>query len=1559
MEGVSFTLDDTAEETGVTFENKPVIATEEAKVRAEQAQVAFGNSVRLDPQEMQNVIEFDGTDNSYREILQQIETDAMSSEKESLLNETLQQKDDIGFASASQIDPSTLARPTETNIEEAYASNMLDVGEAVVNEELPPTSAVPALREWAENNVFDVAISKQAMARIEKQDTGNPLGDIADFAQVVIPFRQGAILSNEVEGETGGKFLEGTGANMLKQIAYIKGIEDKAERKRVFNETVDKIAESSLDSAYEFARNYSEITDESANYITLFTEGMDLLDVATLGGVSAVKGLAGLSKGLVKGIAKKNPVKGIAEETVDSAGSVAVSLSRKGDTTKTAAEVEAGELYDTYFTVFNPERIFTGDTNLAAGAQQMIREHLKHGTDEVSEKLRSANFGVDRVSPLELKYAVEATQAQIRQDYRGLRFVNVSDTSKLNPATNTYSIAMDIGKKDGSLWASEAAAKNYASKFVKLKTDDYEIFEQGGKWGIRIEKDIDEFAGFRKAMQEGAIETTETFNDSLPNLFLGRLRESSSVESKGAFDTKLASLHGAQDMYKTFQVVSKPYFDLMKRKEDYAELGKVFNYLRETVDTKTGKVGRWAEDAGDFENLFFWINNKMPTPEQHLAYWSYRQASDIEKVLADTSRHATYLRLGAQKVSTSGKMGKNKIDISGNMRILDRERETVDLGGKDDFFKMAIIDKDGNIKVTSNKGQLDDLNQALSNNWEIAKAVEGGGVKVGKQRVHYILSEAGLKKDRLKMSDTGTGYTGGGHLMNEHPFYVKIANISDDVYTGDDVLVNAFSLQQARDIAEDFNKAKKMFWAGDDSWRTFARDRLPFMEPDDLEKFLQVRRGDVDAVGLRAGQKYSDAGNLPKNVLKYDNSKFDEIGDYERRFAEERTNPDLKVMREETKGKYTVETAPKLDAGAALQKGMNVAVTARMQKDSLVRGVSGWVKQFDKVLNKEKWTPEKIWQDPMGFLNDDDVYLSAISEVAKWKAETARQAMLRQIDYGTATGRVVDMLGERIQEIMHGRGQTRLIPLHRLPSIKDPLVFSRALAYNAYLGLFNIQQIAVQGIGTLHLAAVAPQYYTRGVAAAMALRSATYTSRRNILSHFGKNFSKHTGLSADEFAQMATDMRTSGWSEMGGSMAQIADDVTGALMQGKVDKFLDWGRVIPTSIDRFHRLAAWSVAWMETKAAKKGATNFSRQELTDILRRANVLSGNMSSANNAAWQRGALAPATQFMTYPLRIMEQVLPGLAGRGDLTRAEALRVVGTQSFIFGLPMGGAGAAFSLWSFDDTIREQAYKQWGVEIDDSYAEWLMDGVPSTMLEWITSSEGLKDGIDIDVSRLALGQESIFQRAISGDLSIGEFFAGPAGAFITGAAKAGIVDPVWNAYVGATSTDDYDYYPIAMDDFAEAARQISTIDVAFKSRDALFRGVWTSRTGKDETEVGFGEAMLNLVTGGTPQDVTLSRLRRGIMYEDKQRDTAARKIVVDLYAKGLKAGQDSASRRSFFGQAKAVATYYNLDSMTLHRLMVQAGKQTGMRADAIEELFYKDGIKRGRIDTGVKLGDNK
>lgn len=1561
MEGITFSSEEVVD-SGISFENKPVIPSAEAKVKAEQVQVALGDSVRLDPQEIQNVIEFDGTDNNYRDILNQIEVDALEAERIKILKESLDQNKPEDFVAGSQVNTREIARSRETNVEEAYAENILNTSEAILAErDAVPSTSLETLRSWAEDQGFNIALSKQAQARYEEEDTGNPLGDIADFTQGLIPFRSGALLSNAVEGFE-GKFFQGTGQNVLDQIAYIKSIEDKAERKRVFNETVDSIAEGSLDAAQEFAHYYTSLTDSDATTLTIMTEGMDLLDVATLGGTaaltSALRGTTGLTKGILRGMARKDVVKGIVEETADSSGSVAVSLARKNDTTKTPTQVEVGELYDTYWTVFNTDRILTGESNLNAGAQQAIREHLQYATSEMAEKLRSQNFGVDRVSPLELRYAVEALQAEIRQDFKGVRFADIGDAPVLNPETNTYKMSFLIARKDGSLFPTEAGAKTYAEKFIQLKTGDYNIVEQGGKWGIRIEKDVPEFAGFQRALQEGAIETAEKFNDSLPNLFLGRLRESASVEGKNPFNTKLAALHGAQDMYKTFEVVAKPYFDLLKRKDDYDELGRVFSYLRETVDAKTGKVGKWANTDAEFEDLFFMQNGKLPSTEQQLAYWSYRQASDIEKMLADTSRHATYVRLGAKRVSVSGKMGKEKVDISGNMRIVDKE-EGVQLGGKDDYFKMAIIDEKGNIKVTSNKGQLDDLNRALTEDYEIAKAVEGSGILVGKQRVHYVLSKKGFKKDNLKLADTGTGYTGGGHLVNEHPFYVKIANISDDVYTGDEVLVNAFSLKHAQEIAGNFNEAKRIFFSGDNGWEAIVKDKLPFITPEDFKSLIATRRDDVDAVGIRAGQKTVDSKPLPRNVKRYDNTKMDELGDYERRFAEERTNPDLKVMREEVRGKYTVETAPKLDPALALQKGMNVAVTARMQKDSLVRGVSAWTKQFSKHLDTNKWTPEQIWRDPMGFLNDKDVYIKNAWQddaAGRYQAETARQAMLRQIDYGTVTSRATQMMTERINTILHGRGQAPLPGLHRLPSIKDPLVFARAVAYNAYLGLFNIQQIPVQAIGTMHLAAVAPRYYTRGLAAAMALRSSTYTTRQNILSHFGKSFSKATGLKADEFVKMAQDMRTSGWSEMGGSMAQIADDVTGNLVQGKVDKFLDFGKVIPTSVDKFHRLSAWSVAWMEKQAAK-GSTDFTREELSDILRRANILSGNMSSANNAAWQRGALAPATQFMTYPLRIMEQVLPGLVGKGDLTRAEAFRVVGLQSMLFGIPLGGAGAALGpIWNFDESIRESAYKQWGVQIDDSYAEWLMDGVPSTLVEWLTSSEGLKDGVDIDLSRLSLGQESIFQKMINNEISWSEFFGGAAGGFIGGLAKAGIVDPAFNALIGATSTQDIDYYPIMKQDFEEAARMVSTIDVAFKARDVLFRGVWSSRNGVDETEVGIAEGMAALLSGGTPQDVTLSRLRRGIMYEDKERDAKVRKLIKENYSKGLKAGDDYHTRRAFFAQAKALAEWYQVDEMQLMRMLTAAGKEQGMRADRIERMFYEDGIKRGRIKSPLALG---
>lgn len=1539
--------------TGMYFQAGEPVTNKEAAFKTDMIQVAMSDKHPIDPYEVKNKLMFDGDDSPYRYALQEREAAAFEQYRVELMNEALQDKDKDGYLDATFIDPVTQARNVETILEEEYGKKVLDTVEMVFGEEVLRKAEASKegfaeyldARDFAENTLFNQTIGRELLAKYEEEDTDNPLGDVFDFSiNAFLPFYQGADTSNVVSEEFDKSFLELTGNNVQRQIDYINSIEDKAERKRVLQETVENI--SSLDNKQEFLRTFMLNSDSRANEATLFT---DVVDVLTLGTSKlAIKGMKGIYKTVGRGLLGKDPTKSVGEALADAPSSISSSLARNNDPNLPTPSREAGEMLDTMFSIYNDPRVLQGAESLTQGSQLRVREQMSEGLRETIEKLTSAATGAQRQSPIQLMEDVRQTLDELRGDFGGLTIMDVRPERSMEYTgpTNTYKANIFVTRPDGQAFPTKGAAEAYAKDFVGIKTNDYEVVQDAAsqKWSIKVSRDVDEQRGFLASMRDKPIEADEKFSTSRAASIVGRLVNTSLTEGKGLQGAKLTAVHGSQDWWTTFANIAGPHFNL--RKNESQELVKVFEHLQKRKDVNTGMNPGWYDNAEDFELGFNLINGKNPTEAQHMAYWAYRQAMDTEKALMEFSRLATYRRLGGRRIEIPLRDEKGK-EVLSNINasvVSDKTQFAQDWVRGNRYARVAIVDEKGKVKMSStSKG--DDMEAVLSDdNYDIFWVIEKHGAKVGGDRKANFVAvpKDKYRKHNLTLKDTSAGYAGGHHLIHENPYFVKLGKFDkENVYSGDTVLVNAHSMDQAKRIADNWNEATSKFLRGDEAGARLIVEgsddvpaKLPFMTWDDFVKNMDGAAEDVPAVASRAGTSWVDnvpnLENLGGRIVP--DRKLDRLADYERAFSESRLNTDMQIMKEEAGGKWKVESAPTMNPTDAMQRGLQRAITARMMKDSLVRGTRNWAKQF--ASDKVRWSPERIYSDPIGFITADpkDIYTANAyrNRLEGWfsNAEAARNALARQIEQGTATSRFTSYVNEKIHEAMFGKGQ-KPIPIWEAMRTKDPIAFSRTVAYNMYLGLWNIQQVAVQMSSTAIAASIAPSVYPQGIAAAMALKATMYNSQKAIHLHFGKHFSKFTGLTKEEFAEMASDLRTRGWSHMGGTMAQIADDVTGSVVQGKTEKLLDWGRVIPQSIDRFHRHTGWAMAWIEAKK-RLGRTNFTAAELEGILARANTLSMNMSAANNAAWQRGVFAPAAQFTTYPLRVMEEVLPSLVGRGNLSRKEAARVLLGQTMLFGIPAGTLGTALgpvAPVNFKEEFTKAAIEA-GLKPNEGALEAFGDGLLSSLTEYFT-------GEDVDFTRLSLGGEGIFAKLWDEGLSL-SFIAGPGGSALLDLA-GGTTKAMRNAFYAEAD----DVYPVLREDMEMIARSIASVDVGFRLKDIIQRQVWTNRKGEDLTDVGSLEGVLTVLAGATPGDVALSNTLRTLMYERKLSDTEARKNVEEFYARGMRA-KNPEDRRAFWALAKHYGYAQGFSPRDNYNAMRKAQENTKTRTDRLIDMFNID-----------------
>lgn len=1556
---MDFVLQEEANKNGMSFSTEKGVSSALAKEKAKQIVVATKNP-EMDVDEVAESIQFSGTDDPYRKSLRETEVGQLTDTKSSLLNEYAATKREDDFVNTSMVDPGVVATPEGINIEKAYADTMIDIAKVLTPKaeydaedgQGKIEEALERMEEATRTEALDITFARDKLVELEELDTGNPIGDVLDFAQQMIPTRAGALVSSEVEGyspDSASELLT-SGRNIEGQIKFIKAIKDPVERKRVFNETVDEIATSSLDTAQIFAQAYIGFTQTESFTETMFNEGFDILSIGSFPFRAAGRGLKKAAKytglhssaeyhnSILRGMSKKDPVRGIAEETVDTTAASAVSIARNASEELTPEARVMGELYDTAFTVWNPERANAGG-NLTGGARARLSEHLQNSASEASAFLKSVNTSVTRNAPVELQMAVEAEFKQIRKDYTGHGVMDIVEEPVFSPQTDSYVIRGFIGRKDGSVFDTQEAATKYAETWIAEK-GAYEVTPQGKGWVISIERDLPELTGLKEALQKGLFDPANSYKDTAPNLILGWLRNNADLEGAGVNSARLTGIHGAQGLYRTFSSIAEPYFQLKNSRWKTEEYQPLVRYLHH-YQKKPGAQSKWPANFGEFEDTFFELNGARPTLDQSMAFWAYRQASDFEKVLADTARHASAVRVGGRKVSfdLKGKNGATKVE--GTIRNLGNEEFIDKMNTRSNVL---FVKADGSHRFISNSERgtfAGELVESLRNSdTQAMQALEKNGLKVGDKRVHYIVTERDFKVDRLTSRDTGTGFAGGGHAINEYPNFVKIPQVEDGIYVGDISVLNAKSIKHANQQAEVLNRAIRAYRNDDDAWRTIIARELGEMTPDDFEDLMAKVpvgfEGNNAAVGVRAGSAASDAMKFPENVFIPRDEGLDLLGDYERRFAKEREGTDLKILEEENGTLYR-QDAPLLDPGESLQVGANVAVTARFQKNAAVRALGTWSNQFAGLTSR---TVDDIMTNPMEFLHDPK-YLPSVKadRTREWvKAENYRRSILRMVETGTPVSRLVNFVNQKMIDQFPSLGKkNEVVPLHKLFTVRDPILFARSLTYNLTMGLYAVDQIAVQSVSAFNLASKSPKYFMQASTAGVALRAAMFSTRPNILKHYGRTYQKFTGMSADEFLEMAQAMRDRGWGEMGGSQTML-DDVTysnieaggiaGNLAAGRPGKALsaviDKGRFIPENIDRHHRLAGWAAAWMEKRAAL-GRTKFSRSEIDEIFHRADFLSDNMSAAQNAGWQRGITALPTQFITYPVRVMEQTFPALvfSPNARMTRGEAARLLTLQTALFGATAGGIGTAIGpVWSVDQSLKKY-FDEKGIDISEGWMKVLFDGIPSAIVKEVA-------GWDTDLStRLSIGGNTGFvQELMTGNQSFFENAIGPSwntfeklGGSIKGTGLRAYTNFVYGE-------EDESYIPVHKDDWVEFLRTIKTFDLGFRAQGIIAANKWTSRTGEELTDIGTEEGLLTMLSGGSPREVTQMWLRRATVADRNASVATVNNQIKDFYSKALKS-DDVDTQRAYFAQMDIWRKAFGVDPVRFNRIMVGAVNELG------------------------------
>lgn len=239
-----------------------------------------------------------------------------------------------------------------------------------------------------------------------------------------------------------------------------------------------------------------------------------------------------------------------------------------------------------------------------------------------------------------------------------------------------------------------------------------------------------------------------------------------------------------------------------------------------------------------------------------------------------------------------------------------------------------------------------------------------------------------------------------------------------------------------------------------------------------------------------------------------------------------------------------------------------------------------------------------------------------------------------------------------------------------------PDVALRSFAFDLKMGLFNIDQLIVQGSAALSIMAISPVHGLKAAASYLPMRIAMINRNPEVLKALYKRSKAFIGMPEKDFLEVVDYMYKSGRFQVNQNISEI--NSTYDMTRGVIRNIRETGRVFFNEGDRIGRLMATNVAYRDFRKAYPTldiSTESGFRIMDDyITKRSDTLTMNMSRASAAGWQQGFLSLPTQWLGYQAKLMENIFFSR----NLTAAEKTRLGLSQIAFFGaagLPFASTG--------------------------------------------------------------------------------------------------------------------------------------------------------------------------------------------------------------------------------------------------------------------------------------------
>jgi hypothetical protein len=958
-----------------------------------------------------------------------------------------------------------------------------------------------------------------------------------------------------------------------------------------------------------------------------------------------------------------------------------------------------------------------------------------------------------------------------------------------------------LGRRGGNGgFVSSSAAKGQATR---MGIPDPVIFQGvDTQWYIRKQFSVDErnFMAINgeKATQSGPISTF--------------LRSSASLQDE-SLQARAVQAGFHQSRYRRMiKRLAKPIGDLSKKSK-----------LAVEAVWEEGNIAQKWFSPNEFAAAFNRLNKRMPTQAEYLGYKTLQQINDFDYFMHN---HDLYLKRSTDGWVT-GQVDSIDFSVLPTNMMPVKQVSSID--------NMVIYDLGNNQVIEGKLTNLASVQERLRSGEELFKLTDTIDTLDG--AVGYIIGKRGMVKTSV-LKYNQLNYSAGGHRLYVGRYFIKQAQVGKTA-TGITVIKNPKTFAVAR------TRVEATEWA--DRWNDMITTYLKYVKnPAAMEREMveALARGGFDD-GLEAFEKMVKKEKLDGEhrfevafdreepsaykTLRNRSDVYDQtspIGPHESywevsgRMYYSRKGPPLLGPQEE-RARFI---SPFKTATMAIEtNARRVALT-----NYRISAINSWMKTFGVYLPKNGKSAEA------NFFSD--IALQTGDSLVQQRAEQLRTIIKRQLGTQTSSQEAMGVAVRRFSEWIEGTGDTAFKKWASRSASdifsRNPIKAMKALAFDLKLGLFEPSQLLIQTQTAAAMAFVDPKGFALFARDVTPIRWALHNGTDELTSELAK----FTSMDKAEFKQFMRLLNEQGSMDVGTEMIYL--DRTQISIGNPVQTIRDFGRLPFYEAERLNRIAAFRISWRRMRESgismKDMATSGNRAKLANMT---DKFSMNMTHASSAAWQEGVLSAATQFLSYQMRFVENVLPFI-GSKQWTGAEKFRLAASQMALYGaagVPMGGY-IANKIFVGDPEGRQFA------EDNPTVYRLAVGGVIDAFLYAVSGGE-----LDVAFSdRVSIfkGVEETYKKMWGDDIGESSFLEMLGGAPLNIAMDLGsdVLDAVRYIQVAAHSerVAITDVTPLIMQSIAENA---SVYSRATKMYLALKYGqVYSSRTGKAITDVTTPEA---------------------------------------------------------------------------------------------------------------------